>query len=326
MYNFKDKERNVTELNRYMLVKTLSMFQYDGLPDSLPAVEIEKQLQQNGYTFITEVDDSLYAFQGGFSGEVDPYGNPTEFIVANPSLKLNKTYKIDDGVLIKNDDLMLGLLPIFEHYHYLLTENEITMVVNGFNNRVQTLISAGDDSTKESGEIYLKKVIAGELGIIGENRLFEGIRSQTTTNNAGAMITHLVEYHQYLKANLLHEIGLDANFNMKRERLTSGETDLNKDALQPLIMNMYQNRLEAVDRLNELYGLEVELSFGSAWEQYNPTYVTEIEPITEAELIAGIAPEVESEVEPEDDTELIEDVELAEVIADIVEEVLEDEI
>ena len=322
MYNFKDKDRNISELNRYMLVKTLSMFKYDGLPDSLPSIEIEKQLQQQGYTFIAEIDDEYFAFQGGFGGEVDAYNNPTEIIVSNPSLKLNKTFKLDEGVLIKNDDLMLGLLPIFKHYNYLITENEITMVVNGFNNRVQTLNSAGDDSTRESREKYLQKDIAGELGIIGENRLFEGIRSQTTTNNAGAMITHLVEYQQYLKANLLHEIGLDANFNMKRERLTSGETELNKDALQPLIMNMYYNRLKAVERLNDLFGLEVEVSFGSAWEQYNPDFVSEVETITEAELIAGVAGD---DVEV-DDVELIEDVEVAEVIAEIVEEVLDDEI
>ena len=58
------------------------------------------------------------------------------------------------------------------------------MFINSYNTRIQTLISSGDDSTKESADLYLKRIIDGELGIIGENRLFDGVKVQAaeTTN------------------------------------------------------------------------------------------------------------------------------------------------
>ena len=45
MYNYKDKDINIQTLNDYMLLRSLSMFDYDGLPTTLPTVEIEKQLR-----------------------------------------------------------------------------------------------------------------------------------------------------------------------------------------------------------------------------------------------------------------------------------------
>ena len=270
MYNYKNKSGNVRLLNKYMLSRTLSMFNYVGLPDTLPSVEIEKQLQINGFTFITEVEGKLYAFYGSLGGELNVYGEPTKITINNVALNFYKTLDIqNDGVLIKNDDMQLGLIPLFERYNTLLVENEVTMFINTYNSRVQTLISSGDDATKESAELYLKKVINGELGIIGENRIFEGIRVQNAQTNSSNITTQLIELNQYLKASLFNEVGLNANFNMKRERLNSSEVNMNTDNLHPLIDNMLLNRQKGIEKLNEMYGLEGYVEFGSIWKVRN---------------------------------------------------------
>lgn len=270
MYDYKNKERNISRLNDYMLVKTLSMFNYENLPPTLSGVEMEKQLQKFGYTFITEVDGNLYSFAGTFGGEVDVYNQPTNITINNVALNFTKTLSIlDDGVLVKNDDLQLGLLPLYDRYNTALIENEITMFIHSYNSRIQTLISAGDDTTKESAEKYLEKIIAGELGIIGENRLFEGVKAQNTQTAGSVNMQHLIEYNQYLKASLYNEVGLNANFNMKRERLNSSEVELNTDNLYPFIDNMFWNRLDGLKKLNEKYGCQVAVDFGSTWGKNN---------------------------------------------------------
>ena len=277
MYNYKNKSRNVELLNKYMLSRTLTMFNYVGLPDTLPSVEIEKQLQVNGYTFITEVDGKLYAFYGSLAGEPNVYGEPTKIVINNVALNFNETLDIEnDGVLIKNDDMKLGLIPLFERYNTLLIENEITMFINTYNTRVQTLISSGDDATKESAELYLKKVIDGELGIIGENRIFDGIRVQNSQTDSN-ITKQLIELNQYLKASLYNEVGINSNFNMKRERLISSEVDMNTDNLHPLIDNMLLNRQKGIEKLNEMYGLEAYVEFGSIWKIRNIKDVVSIE-------------------------------------------------
>lgn len=271
MYDFKDKKTNIQILNHYMLSKTLSMFDYTGLPDSIPSVELEKQLQQFGNTFIYQhTDGEIYALKGTKGGEVDVYGNGTTIVLTNPALKLSETVDLDSGVYIGNDDLEIGLLPLFNRYNRLLTENEITMMMNNINNRVQMLMSAGDDETLESAKEFLDKLIDGEVSVIAENRVFEGLKTHTSSSTSTQNITDLIEFNQYLKSNLYNEIGIDLNHNMKRERLNSDEIALNEEHLFPLVNNMLENRMRAVDEMNEKWGLNVKVEYGSIWKKRSP--------------------------------------------------------
>ena len=310
MYDYKAKEKNISQMNQYMLVKTLSMFDYENLPETMCKIALEKQLQTEGYAFITEHEGNLYSFTGGLGGQPDVYGNPTEIVITNPALKLNKSLSLqDDGVLITNDDLQLGLIPLYEKYNSLMIENEITMYISSFISRMPMLISAGDDNTKESAEKLLEKVLKGELGVIGENRLFEGIKTQYTTTTGSIDITKMIELNQYMKAGLYNEIGLNANFNMKRERLNSSEVDLNEDNLFPLIDNMLTNRINGIEKLNEKYDLEIYVDFGSSWKREEKEIVieeTEIE--TEEKVIEAhemndeiIEKEIEIEIEKDEE-------------------------
>lgn len=269
-YNYKDKVTNVRNLNMYMLNRTLKMFEYEGLPETIPVRELEKILQMQGYAYFTEVNGELYALHGGLGGERDAYYHPTKITISNPWLNFTKTLDIaKDGVMMNNDDMMLGLAPLYDKYNTLMVENDITMVLNSYNNRIQTLIAAGDDQTKESAEEYLKQVAAGEQGIIAEQRIFEGVSVHNSSSNIASNTMALTEFHQYLKASLLNELGLDANFNMKRERLTAGEVAQNDEGLYPLVMNMLYNRRKAVQEINEKYGTNITVAFGSVWKNRN---------------------------------------------------------
>lgn len=267
MHDYKAKQQNINSMNEYTFLKTLSMFNYFDLPETLCPVFMERQLQEVGYVFITKVNNSLYAFHGSLAGEVDVYGQPTKIIINNPALKFNATLDIkNDGVLIQNNDMRLGLFPIINRHNTLLAENEITMFMATYNARIQTLISAGDDRTKASAEKYLEKVVTGELGIIAENQVFEGIKAHNTTIGSVTDITKIVEFHQYVKASLFNELGLNANFNMKRERINEKEVEMNTDNLYPLIDNMLQSRLQGIEKINEMFETEIKVDFGSSWK------------------------------------------------------------
>lgn len=274
-YDYKAKQKNVSQLNNYMLAKTLSMFEYQGLPETIPARELEKLLQKNGYAFITKAPDGqLYVFSGGLGGETDVYGNPTKITIANTALKYNVTLDLKkDGVLIYNDDMASGLLPFYEKQNTLIAENEINMVVWGYNSRTQKLISAPDDKSKESADLYVKKIVDGELSVIGENALFDGVKVQPANNGSGNNIQQMIEYHQYIKSCLYNEVGLPSNFNMKRERLISSEIDQAEDSLFPLVYNMMENRLQAVNKINDMFETNIIVGFGSVWALKNKKLV-----------------------------------------------------
>ena len=324
-YNYKDKATNVAQANRYLFAKTLSMFEYEGLPESIPQRELERLLQMHGYAFITEVKGTLYAFHGGLGGEPDVYGRPTEIVITNPALRFNKTLKLEtDGVLIENDDMRQGLLPLFEKFNTLLAESDINMVMNGYNTRIMTMITTTDDRMREAADRYLKKIVDGEMGACGEKTLFDGIKLQSS-NGGRDVITAMIEYHQYLKGSLYHEIGLDAPINMKRDRLVTTEVELNHDALYPFVDNMMRCRIEGIAKLNEMYGQNVEIDYGSVWKKKQKETVdglvdTPVEnPETPVEVV-DLA--VEDQVEPDEiqeTTETLEETNVTDLIETVVE-------
>lgn len=276
-YDYKAKKANILTLNKYMLAKTVSMFEYEGLPETIPYEELEKIVQQNGYAFITKHDGKLYAFAGSLGGELDVYGNPQDITITNTALNLSKTFKVaTDGVLIRNDDMRIGLMPLYEKANTFLVENDINMMMWGYNSRSQKVISAPDDKTKENADLYLKKLIDGDISVIGENALFDGIKVNGSSNSQAATVTQMVELQQYIKASLFNEVGISANFNMKRERLVSGEVDQSEDSLFPFVYNMMKCRIKGIEALNAKYELTVKVDFGSIWHIKNKELVDDI--------------------------------------------------
>lgn len=262
----KEKDRNTRNQVMYMLDRSLLMFEYHGLPDSIPAIELERLLQSNGFAGITEVQGELYAFYGGLGGEQDVYGRPTTMVISNPALDYNATLTIDeDVILMRNDSMMLGLIPTFAKYCSLLNENEITMALASISQRVNNLISVADDNTASSADKYLKQLEDGKLGYIFESKLFDSLQTNPM-NSAGGSISDLIELQQYLKASMYNEIGLNANYNMKRERLNSAEVEMNSDNLYPLVDNMLEHRRIALEQINEKYGTEITVEFNSSWD------------------------------------------------------------
>ena len=266
-YDYKDKPRNVENLMKYMLNRSNIMFQYHNLPDSIPSREIELLLQTNGFGVFIEVEGKYYIVNGGLGGEPDVYNMPTEAVISIPALKLNKTYKInEDCIVIPNDSMYLGLLPMYAKYCTLMNVNEITMLLATVNKRIQHLLSANDDNTIESAKKFLEKVFDGEIGVIGESKLFESLKVNTTSTTSQVSMKDLFEYEQYLKASMYNEIGLSANFNMKRERLSSSEVEANTDNLYPLVDDMLNSRRKGLEKVNEMFGLDIQVEFNSSWD------------------------------------------------------------
>ena len=300
-YDYKSKTRNVSNMNSYMFAKTLSMFEYQGLPETIPQRELERLLQTNGYAFITEVNGEFYALVGSLAGtEKDPYGQPTEITINNVALNFNKTLNLKtDGILIRNDDVRMGLLPLFEKGNTLLAENDVNMVMWGINSRIQKLISAPDDKSRESAELYMKKIIDGDLSIIADNALFDGVKMQAPAASSGAGVEQMIEYHQFVKSNLYNEIGLSSNFNMKRERLISSEVDQAEDSLFPLVYNMMENRISGIAAMNETFGLNITVDFGSVWALKNKKLVDGVTGNNNEPINNGIPDAANSEQPPE---------------------------
>lgn len=265
-YDYKDKSHNIRTDIMYMLNKTLKMFRYSNLPETIPYRELEKQLQIYGTTFIVEVDGKLYCLLGAVSGEEDVYGYPTKVTIINNYLKLNKMYDIGvDVIKMTNDDMGLGVIPILNKYVTMLNENDISMIIASINTRIENIMTASDDNTVESCKRFLDKVVDGDLGYIVTNKLFESF-STSPSGQRNTRLIDLVEYQQYIKASMFNEVGLKSNHNMKKERMIESEVRQNNDAIYPLVDSMLESRQYSIDLINKKWGTNILVELNSSWK------------------------------------------------------------
>lgn len=354
-----DKGMLLSSYIRYFLARLQSMFIYEGLPDSVPQKWLENYLLVNGScVWINTEDKGLIVVRAGIGGEPDEYYIPKECIVANPYIadKDNKTYIRDvDCVLMVNDTYAQGLLPLLKKYCSMLVENEVTMNIADIMSRASIILSAVDDNTKASAELFIKRLIEGNLSIIGETGMILANQDKDLTINqisaSNGMLTNLIEYEQYIKASLYNDIGLQSNYNMKREAINSNESQLTEDQLHPLIDNMLKERQEALEKVNAMFGTNISVKFNSAWEineREEEAAIEQIEAeaeateeaaatheevtaddVTEEGFIEDTSDEETPDIEFEEDqeeaapvVELTEETieEIAEAVADVIEE------
>lgn len=279
----KDKKVSAKAYYRYLLTRLQRMFQYKNLPDTIPHEILDRYLFEFGIACITEVEGKLYVFSGNLGGPQDVYYRPTQFIISNPHIKKNgeifsanvpvfETNVHDvgqptevQGVLIRNDTDWQGLHPLLSRYAYLMAENILTLRTADVMLRIIALLTASTDKERAASLEYLKSIEKGELGVIGESSFHDGVEMQSPPSNNGSYLTQFIEYQQYLKGSFYNEIGLSANYNMKREAIGKGESTLDEDALLPLCDNMLKTRREDLAKVNDMFGTNIEVEFSSSW-------------------------------------------------------------
>ena len=266
-----DKQQLVKSYIRYMLNQTLEMFEYNGLPETIPQKEIEILHQINASCIWAKKDDKLYVFFGGLGGILDEYYHPTRAIVSNPYLKFNADMEIGkDCIVTFNDKLRYGLLPMFNRYAYLLAETDISIRYACINARIPYLINADDDNTKDSAEKVLKDIWDGnKFGVILSKKLLD--KNGMFTSEFGARnngnIKDLIELRQFIKSSWYMELGIQSNYNMKRESLNSSETTMDESVLLPLIDDMLNERKIGLEKVNAMFGTNITVKLSSSWEK-----------------------------------------------------------
>lgn len=277
-----DKPSSIFNYVQYMFDRTNRMFRYKGLPDTIPEPMLEYMLQIYGSVAILEKDGDLYAFRCHFGGPPDPYYRPTQAVVANPALNIEKMFRIVNHlppfdrttwesmapcVRFLNDSQIQGLLPLFARYATQMSENDVSIRSAQINLRQQTVIVADTGPEIQSAESYIANLEAGKLSSIQKRPFADGVKVMNATTGQSNTVIQLIELQQYLKASWYNEIGLNSNFNMKRQYMSADEVNSSADIMLPLIDNMFFSRQQAVEAINKEFGTSISVEKDSAWEK-----------------------------------------------------------
>lgn len=249
-----------------------NIFKLENLEPEMDYNFIMTNLILSGKVFFFKDNDTMYALNGNLSESPDTYYRPKQIITANPILGTITRTRDVDGVLVyltPFDEIPLfgnlengGLYQLIAYTATLLADNTSSLNIAQINSRASVIFTADDTNTAKTGEIVLKDIYNGKpykiltsevLGRINVNPLNTSINTH--------QIIDLIEAHQYIKSLFWHSIGLQSNFNMKRERLVSDEVTANIQSLavsQDIILKTVQNGLDKVNSIfNKKYRITV---------------------------------------------------------------------
>lgn len=297
----KDKQLLIDSYIRYMCARSLSIFKYKNLPETIPERDLELIIQTCRFGIVTKKDNKLFVLYGGLGGEPNEYYQPTQAIVSNPYLRFSKVLKLDDhikkdadAVVIWNDRVHVGLMPMFVRNAELLAECDISLKYSLVKKRFMNIVTADDDNTKESLKQMFEDVEDGTgFGIVVTKQLLDESsigKVETGLSNSSMDLKDIIETKQYILGSWYNELGLNANFNMKRESINESESDMNEDALLPMIDDMLLSRQIAVEEINKRFGTNISVELSSSWKriredikQREELQDAEIEQITKTE-------------------------------------------
>lgn len=308
---FKDddfRKERITQLNIYnMLRRTAKMFEWKGLPETIPQRHLELLVQSKGVCGFIKQNEKLYVVYGQLGGVPNYNYMPTWFIVSNPYLKItSKTYNIYeniDCVIFPNDSLYQGLMPLLSYHSELLTEIQLTKRCVMITHRSPVMATAPSNNDKEAIDGFFKDLENGKIKSIYDKNFLQQINAIQLNANSHNIITQVLEMEQYQKASMFNDIGLQMNYNMKRETITSSEAQLGESALLPLCDDMYEMRKICCKQLKDIFDVDISVEFSSAWRDLRKSIQVEMA-ISEKELSDNQS----NTLEEEEDNEIESDI------------------
>lgn len=284
-----------------LLNRVTPMFIFKGFPDGINPDFVARELIIHGRIGVTDkADFTTYetprAWRGYCGGEVTADYTGSRFIGASPVLGSCDFVIGENGVVMFNTtediyapfDLCDTLptkprksikppdtLPRTALYEYILRtavmleDIDISLRTLLRTTRAMILITAKNEQLKNAAEIVLKKIYNGDTDTVFMSDILDSlsITFAPTASNAAAIMKELKEQYQFTLAQFYHAIGVNANYNLKRERLNTAEIDLNE---QPLIVNisdMKHCREMGVEQINSMFGLSVSVELNEDWKQ-----------------------------------------------------------
>lgn len=287
-----DKTQLTGYYYKMLLNRVINMFTWGNLPDTIDEQVMNFWLFVTGRVVFTEFNGKLYALNGNYGGYPNEYYLPTEFVIANPILG-SKNVKLDvDGVAMFNSDtdkyptqtMTGGLYPILTLTANMLADCVVTISSALKNGRVQTAFLCKDDTVRTAGEKVLTKLYNGDPAVMIDDTILNCITPIKMADNASVatILQQTVETYQFWLANFYNSIGVNANFNMKRERLNTAEVNINDSALFVNVINMLNNRQQALEKINKMFGTNITVEISEEWKDLAEEETPEEEP-TEGE-------------------------------------------
>lgn len=251
---------NATMFNvwfNYLQIMALSIFKWEGLPNGISPIFLEKTLFREGRAvFIKDPTLGYMALRMVKSGEWNVYEEAVR--IKAFSYGYQADFAKDEVVIIRNNLIEVATKDMIELYAQRLTDIDMTISANLYQQKHPTIIQC-DENERLSIENLLMKVEGNQPFILGTKSL-DMDRFKTFNIDAPFIADKLQE----MKATILDEyntrLGLNNANTDKKERMIVDEVNANNEVIGMNYLTMLSTRQDAVDQINKKFGLNIKVS------------------------------------------------------------------
>lgn len=287
----KQKHRMKQLHKNLILNKLTTLFEYENLPETVPAWHLEKLLLTNGYAIFTKHKGNFYATVGNPTGTPNHYGLHDMFLLHSIDVKLQMTgvRRVNNVNCIKisNDFMECGIGLLLETFSDFATESDITLHQSIITMRQHNVISANDSDEIDNINNMYKNLLAGNLTSLNK-KVWSDVE-MLKLNEHDTDFTKLLELVKYKRSEIFNELGVQINDNNKRSYVNSDELEDQEQAVYYFIDNMFQSRKEAIKRINKMYDLNITVKISPLWQPQTKEEPGEQKETLKQKLLGGKA-------------------------------------
>lgn len=243
-----------------------------GLPDDADKEFIMSQLLLVGRIAVFKTKGKTYFLNGHIGGIPDEYYYPTKVLIANPVLGSFDLERDKEAVMVyltptdrildvpKSPTIIYGgLFSLISMVANILAECMTTVNTTLMNTRVHAIYTADTESAAKSAEPILKSIYMGKPYSVVTSELLERLNvNPLSEHGLSNCLIETLEVCQYVLSLFWNGIGIDANYNMKRERLITAEVDKNIQSLIVPIQTILETLNDGFKKANDLFNTDVE--------------------------------------------------------------------
>lgn len=243
-----------------------NMLKCEGFDDEKQEVAFKQNLLLGGRVCFFEHNGKMYNLDFSDAGKIGVYNNQIYNVrVVNPILTNLPVFVDGDTCkcvyLTENDRLRedFGLSDLIIKTAKQLADNDISIECLQFVKRMPSLFVAKNDNAYKGITVILDKIRKGVTNLVVKTSLNEFVERVDTTNH-NTPLNEFTEYQQYIIGTFYNCIGVNANWNTKRERVSATETNVNSETADYNLLHICDYVSKQLDKVNGMFGTNYKIS------------------------------------------------------------------
>ena len=264
-----------------LLKRFMHIFNFENVDDTINLRELMLSIIFNDSYMIIEKDGLLRNVYGGYSGKLDFYGYPTEYLWTTDTN--SGTEKLDSGVVGHSNSLWTPIAPTLYYYSNILGNLDTSLKIASINTRIMPLYQATSDSERKQLDDIFNNIKKGEMSytvlqkktieelVNGEGRIPIDLTGKSGDSNYIPMI---LQAYDNVLARVCREIGINITNVMKKAQVISPEVNGYENYTQIFLDDMLENITDAFERVNEKWDRQWKVTLSNAFMDDNASMET----------------------------------------------------